>query len=82
VQIDIESLAPLVLGVLARAKPGTIVTVHPNGAVETIAPGKERPGFERRERVLATFVANSRPPTEHAVRSRLKQGLRKSAGGV
>jgi len=79
VQIDIESLATLVLGVLARAKPGTIVTVHRNDAVETLAPGNEQSAHERREPLLATFVASSNPPNEQAVRARLQQGWEKSA---
>jgi hypothetical protein len=74
---DPEDLATLVLGILANAQPGTIVTVHPHGAVETASPGVEVPAYERREHLVATFVASKRIPLRHQVVSRIRQGLGK-----
>jgi hypothetical protein len=72
-----RDLATLVLGILARAAPGTVVTVRAHGAVETEPPGSHAPAYERREPLVATFVATQRPISAFQVLARIQQGLGK-----
>lgn len=80
--LDEQDLATLVLGILRRAEIGTVVTVRPNGAVETEPPGARTPAYERREPLVATFVANRRMPSKQDVQMRLHQGFAKLSGRV
>jgi hypothetical protein len=75
--LNSDDLATLVLGILARAAPGTVVTVRAHGAVETEPPGSHAPAYERREPLMATFVANHRRPSREEVIARLRHGFGK-----
>jgi hypothetical protein len=76
-ELNADDLATLVLGILARAEPGTVVTVRAHGAVETEPPGSHAPAYERREPLVATFVASHRPIGHFEVLARIQQGLGK-----
>jgi hypothetical protein len=71
----LSDLVNLVVGLLANAETGTVVTVRRSGAGVAEPRDARIPAHEGREPFLATFVASHQRPTRDDISLRIEEGV-------